>query len=103
MTLAIIFGKAVDDKTIGIYIDGVYFAGIANNEVEANIIARAAATNIRGGIAIIKILPINKPNTLMQLFQEAKIRFAKIEQQMVETETTMEANIERRRSSKRRK
>jgi hypothetical protein len=92
--LAVIYGKAVDDKEIGIYIDGVYFGGVANDLAEADQLAKVCVNGMVGGIAIPKIIPIGDSN-LHHIFKEALARFAKIEREMVETETILCANQQR--------
>ena len=77
--LAVMYGKAVDDKEIGIYLEDVYFGGIATTPEEADVLARECVNNIRGGTAIIKIIPVNGKNALLELFDDAKSRFDKIE------------------------
>ena len=99
--LAVMYGKAIDDKELGIYIEGVYFGGIANNDVEANGIARNCVNNIRGGTAIVKIIPITGRNRLLDLFCDAKTRFDKVEREMVETEQILEANAKRAKTKRR--
>ena len=98
--LVVIYGKAVDDKELGIYIDGIYFGGVANTKNEADKIARQCINNTHGGVAIIKILTLTEGGSLLTVFNEAVHRFAKIEREMVETELTLEANARRAKAKK---
>ena len=93
--LVIIYGKAVDDKELGVYIDGIYFGGTAETRPEADRIARQCINNTHGGVAIIKILTLQPGHSLIQVFNEAVHRFAKIEREMIETEMTLEATAKR--------
>ena len=92
--LVVIYGKAVDDKEIGIYIDGVFFGGVADNQEEADKLAKVCVNCTVGGVAIPKIIPIGD-KTLHEIFREAKIRFDKIEREMMETEAILLANQQR--------
>jgi hypothetical protein len=98
--LVIIYAKAVDDKELGVYIEGVYFGGIADNHSQANKIAKQCVNNTRGGSAIPKILPITEPKSLIGIFATAKDRFTKIERDMIENESIIEANQERAKRKK---
>ena len=93
--LVVVYGKAVDDKVLGIYIDGVYFGGIAETKEEADKIARSCVNNTHGGVAITRILTAQSKSNLLPVFAEAFRRFVKIEREMVETEQTLEANQKR--------
>jgi len=97
--LVVIYGKAVDDKELGIYIEGVFFGGIAETQAEADQLARMAVNCTVGGTAIPKIIPIGNKN-LHQIFKEAKIRFDKIEREMMETEAILLANQQRCKGKK---
>ena len=98
--LVVVYGKAVDDKEIGVYIDGIFFGGIAETKTEANLIARQCINNTHGGVAIIKILTMGPGVNLLTVFNDAVHRFAKIEKEMVETEMTLEANARRTKKPK---
>lgn len=89
--LAIIYGKAVDDKELGIYIEGVFFGGVAADHTEADKLAKTCVNCTHGGIAITKIIPIND-KTLHEVFSDAVSRFDKIEREMIETEETLAAS-----------
>jgi hypothetical protein len=97
--LVVIYGKAVDDKELGIYIEGVFFGGVAESQTEADNLAKMCVNCTVGGVAIPKIIPIGSKN-LHQIFKEAKIRFDKIEKEMVETENILLANQQRCKSKK---
>jgi hypothetical protein len=95
----VIYGKAVDDKELGIYIEGVFFGGVAQSQDEAEQLARTCVNCTVGGTAIPKIIPVGDKN-LHQIFREAKIRFDKIEREMMETEAILLANQQRCKSKK---
>lgn len=99
--LVVLFAKAVDDKEDGIYLEDVYFGGVAYGKDDAERIAKNCTNNTRGGTAIVRIMPIKAQNTLLEVFREAKLRFDKLERQMVETEGILLANNQR--AKKRRK
>jgi len=101
MAVAVMYGKAIDDKELGIYIEDVYFGGVAEDDMEADEIARDCVNGIRGGTAIIKVIPIVGSNTLVELFEDARARFDKVEREMVETEQMLENNIQRAKARKR--
>lgn len=95
--LVVVYGKAVDDKELGIYIEGVFFGGIADTEEEADHLAKVCVNCTTGGVAIPRIIPAGNKN-LHQIFKEAKIRFDKIEREMMETEDILLANQQRSKS-----
>ena len=97
--LVVIYGKAVDDKEIGIYIEGVFFGGLAKCQEEADQLARTCVNCTVGGVAIPKIIP-TCGKTLHEIFREAKVRFDKIEREMIETENILLANQQRCKKSK---
>jgi hypothetical protein len=97
--LVIIYGKAVDDKEIGIYIEDVFFGGVAENQDEADQLAKMCVNCTVGGIAIPKIIPIDNRD-LHTIFKEALIRFDKIEREMIETEDILAANQQRCKNKK---
>ena len=89
--LAVVYGKAVDDKELGIYIEGVFFGGVAQNQTEADQLARTCVNGTHGGTAIPKIMPVRGDN-LHQVFSDAISRFNKVEREMIETENTLSAS-----------
>ena len=97
--LVVIYGKAIDDKEIGIYIEGVFFGGVAETQEEADRLARIAVNCTVGGTAIPKIIPIGDKD-LHQIFKEARARFDKIEREMMETEAILLANQQRCKNKK---
>jgi hypothetical protein len=96
---AVIYGKAIDDKEIGIYIEGVFFGGIAYSQVEADQLAMKCVNCITGGTAILKIIHTGDKN-LHEVFSDAIVRFAKIEREMMETEDTLFASQQRHKCRK---
>lgn len=111
--LVVVYGKAVDDKELGIYIENVFFGGIANSREEADNLAKSCVNHITGGTAITKIIPLGRINEcqnkcgtqtckscLHAIFREAAMRFAKIEKEMIETESIIIANQQRNKSKK---
>lgn len=91
----IVYGKVVDDKEIGIYIEDIYFGGLAQTEEEEEEIKRYCANNIRGGYAVPKSFEIEGHNSLPQVFVEARRRFHDMERTMCENEQILEANQSR--------
>ena len=92
--LAVIYGKVVDDKELGIYIEGVFFGGIAGTQEEAEQLAKTCVNCTVGGVAIPRIIPLGGKN-LHQIFKEATVQFDKMEREMIETEAILLANQER--------
>jgi hypothetical protein len=97
--LAIVYGKAVDDKELGIYIEGVFFGGVASDQDEADKLATICVNCTNGGIAIPKIIPI-EGDSLHKIFDDAITRFDKIEREMIETEETLLASQRRHKCRK---
>jgi hypothetical protein len=97
--LVVIYGKAIDDKELGIYIEGVFFGGIAEDQIEADQLAKTCVNCTVGGVAIPRIIPVGNKN-LHEIFREAKIRFDKIERDMIETENILFANQQRCKNKK---
>lgn len=56
--LVVLYAKIVDDKEMGILMVGIYFGGLADNETEADEIARKCVVNTQGGTAITRISPL---------------------------------------------
>ena len=96
--IAVLYGKVVDDKELGVYLDDVYFGGVAGNTEEADEIARDCMNNVRGGTAVVKTLQIEDGNSLLEVFAEARARFDRMEREMVETEAILERNQQRTKS-----
>lgn len=99
--LVVLYAKAVDDKDMGIYLEDIYFGGVAYSQDCANQIATNCANNVRGGTAIVRIIQVNTRNTMLKVFNEARTRFDKLEREMIETEDILQAND--RRAKRRRK
>ena len=97
--LVVVYGKAIDDKEIGIYIEGVFFGGIANSQEEADQLAKSCVNCTVGGVAIPKIIPIGNRD-LHAIFRDAITRFAKIEKEMIETEDILSASQKRYKAKK---
>lgn len=91
----VVYGKVIDDKVEGVYVEGVYFGGVAETDEQEEKIKRSCANNIRGGYAVPRTFPIQHRNSLPNIFKDAKAQFDKIEREMVENETILEANAER--------
>ena len=94
-SLVVLYAKAVDDKELGIYVEGIYFGGVANNPNHADKIAKVCTNNVRGGTALIRILQIGERNTMLEVFGEARSIFDKQERDMIETEDILLANSQR--------
>jgi hypothetical protein len=95
----VIYGKAIDDKEIGIYIEGVFFGGLAPDQIEADKLAKICVNCTVGGTAIPKIIPLGSKN-LHEIFKDAIIRFDRIEREMVETEDILLTNQQRYKRKK---
>lgn len=91
----IVYGKIVDDKEDGVYIEDIYFGGIAKSAEEEEDIKKSCANNVRGGYAVPRTFTIDGNNSLPKVFSEARRRFNQIEREMMENELIMEANAER--------
>ena len=100
-SLGVVYAKAIDDKELGIFIEGVYFGGMAQDHDQANRIATDCTNNVRGGTAIVRIMPIPSKKALIGVFKDARTRFDKLEREMIETEDVLAANATR--SKRRRK
>jgi hypothetical protein len=101
MWYAVVYGKAVDDKQLGVYLDGIYFGGMSDDKSEADKIATECSNNTRGGVAICKVVPIECENTLPSLLDKLRDQYAKIERDMINTEDIITDNAAK--SKKRRK
>jgi hypothetical protein len=98
--LVVLYAKAVDDKELGIYVEGIYFGGVAHDKARADEIADFCVNNVRGGTAIARVMLVGSRNTMIEVFREAKVRFDKVERDMIETEDILQANstrVKRRR------
>ena len=90
--LVVLYAKAVDDKELGVYVEGIYFGGVAHDKARAKEIADFCVNNVRGGTAIARVMHIGSRNTILEVFREARVRFEKIEREMIETEDILHAN-----------
>lgn len=82
--LAVFYGKAIDDKDNGIYIENIYFGGIADDQEKADDLAKQCNVQAKNAIAIIKIIPYRTP--LQSVFSHARNVFHNLERDMIETE-----------------
>lgn len=89
----VVYGRFVDDKQEGVYLDGVYFGGVAPDQESANAIASSCVNGAKRGTSFPKILPF-RPGSFVELLDEAAEKFAKMEASMIEAEDIQRANSE---------
>ena len=94
---AVIYGKVVDDKELGVYLASIHLGGIAPTAQEADQLARHCVNTCKGGTIFPKIFPIHLPNSLLGIMEQASKKFYALERQMVEAETIIKNSTNRRR------
>ena len=86
---AVFYGKFVEDKEEGIYLDGIYFGGVGQSNNDAEVLAKQCVQSIRGGVVIPKIFPIKSEMRLIDLTIDAQNKFYKLEKDMIDVEDRM--------------
>jgi hypothetical protein len=80
------YAKIIDDKEDGIYMQDVYYGGVATNAKDAEQIARDCTSSGKGGIIIPKIFKMLEGDSILGALQTASARFRTIESQMINAE-----------------
>lgn len=96
------YAKITESKDSGINLEGVFFGGVGRNQEEADALARDCVNSIRGGTIIPKIMPLTKPEQVVDALYDAIESFEKIADQMVEVSDTI-ARTQQQRKLKRKK
>lgn len=86
---AVFYGRFVEDKEDGIYLDGIYFGGVGRDNNDAEKLAKECVQTIRGGVVIPKIFPIKSEMRLIDLTADAQNKFYKLEKDMIDVEDQM--------------
>ena len=94
MSYVVVYGRFVDDKQDGVFLEGIYFGGVAERHDEADEIATNCVNNAKRGTSFPKIMPIDEPGNFPRIMQEAADRFFKMEAAMIEAEDIHRANQE---------
>ena len=89
-SIVVTYAKFVDDKELGVYLQGVYLGGIAINHEEAEQIATECVNNIKG--AIPKLMPVEGKHCAVKAMDSAIKVFARMEADMIESEEIMARN-----------
>ncbi len=85
-TYMVAYAKVIDDKDNGVYMQGIYFGGIAGTPAEAEAVARACVNSVKGGTVIPRIIPMDNNNQILDAVDRAVKRFNTMEVQMVQAE-----------------
>jgi hypothetical protein len=88
----VLYGRFVDDKQEGVYLDGVYFGGVADDVAGADMIASNCVNNAKRGTSFPKIIPLDRPDDFPVVVRDTLDRFAKMEASMIEAEDIQRAN-----------
>ena len=84
--IMVAYAKVVEDKDDGIYIQGVFFGGLANSRDEAEKIARDCVNGIKGGTILPRLIPIHGKTDVLEAMDIAGKRFNQLEVQMFQAE-----------------
>lgn len=89
--IVVAYAKVVEDKEDGIYVQGVFFGGIATTKEEAEQLARDCVNSVKGGTILPRLIhaPGEKANVLAAM-DVAAARFHQIERQMFDAEEIYE-------------
>ena len=82
----------IDDKEDGVYMQDIYFGGIADGYAEAEGIARACVNSTKSGTIVPKIVPLHSGDVVLNVMHNVIKRFRDLEQQMFATESIMNRN-----------
>jgi hypothetical protein len=81
------YTKLVDDKDDGVIMVGTYIGGIGATTAECDTIARECVVGVRGGVAMPKIVPLDRPiQECVSLLNE---QFTKLFDQIIQAEQIM--------------
>lgn len=86
----VFYGRFVEDKVDGVYLEGTYYGGIGQDVTEAENIARECVATIRGGTIVPKIVGLTRGTTLVDLLSTVTARFSELEREMIEVEDILE-------------
>lgn len=84
--IVVTYAKVVEDKDDGIYMQGVFFGGIASTKDEAERIARECVNGVKGGTILPKLIVTQGKADVLQAMETAGKRFAQLEVQMFQAE-----------------
>lgn len=88
----VMYGKFVEDKDEGIYLDGVYFGGIAEEKEKADRVARHCVDSVRGGMIVPKVFILEDGKKILDIFPTILNKFNTLEKEMIEAEDISQAN-----------
>ena len=84
--IVVTYAKVIEDKEDGIYIQGVFFGGIATTRDEAEKIARECVNGVKGGTILPKLIVTQGKADVLKAMETAGKRFDQLEVQMFEAE-----------------
>lgn len=98
----VVYGRFVDDKQDGVFLEGTYFGGVAKDKEGADEIAKQCANNAKRGASFPRIIPLERPEEFQAVIVEAVSKFDKQEAQMWEAEAVHQRNqdVAKRRRTK---
>lgn len=91
MYYVVVYAKMVNDKAEGIYLQGVYFGGCSEDELEAASLAKQCVNTVKGGAIFPKVYAVDKPLSLNDCIDVAIKKFRTMESDMINTEDTLGA------------
>jgi hypothetical protein len=94
------YAKISTDKD-KIALQGVYFGGVGDTQIEADAIARECVNTIRGGTILPQVLPLEGQGQLMDAMFDACDKFEQVTAYMVEAnDTIMRTSNKKKKSGK---
>lgn len=84
--IVVAYAKVIEDKDDGIYLQGVFFGGIATTKGEAEQIARECVNSVKGGTILPKLIMTQGKANVLQAMEVAGKRFAQLEVKMFQAE-----------------
>jgi len=89
--IVVAYARFVEDKTDGIFMQGVYFGGIANTVEEAERIAKECVNTTRGGTILPRLVAITGDDSpVLRAMEVAAERFGKLARQMYHAEEVIQ-------------
>lgn len=89
------YAKIIIDKETGIVLQGVFFGGLGQSQLDAERIARECVNTVRGGTIIPKIQKITSTGKIIDALYQAADKFERITSQMIEADQILNKGTRR--------
>ncbi len=82
----VMYGKFVEDKEDGIYLDNVFFGGLSDDRNVADKVAQRCVSTLKGGIIIPKVFVLEEAERIPEMFPRVRRKFGQLEKEMIDAE-----------------